>query len=197
MKPLRVAYLVVLTLSLALTVIFYWRYHIKNKEVSQYRHLSQLSEEAFAKVDARLAQAKQELKHSLQEIKQLNTNISALEKDNLSFKSRLKELKEEKETLQGKVARLIEEKTILEKSFLTVKGLKEALKIAKKERWQRRKLERVQNRLTEITMLKKLDEIALQQGNQGYLVRQGVSTFKPKGKVRVKLEPTEQLFYKK
>ncbi len=185
MKPLRVVYLLVLLISVGLAALFYYQYQAKDKELTQYQHLSRLSEEVFTKVDARLEETKRELDRSLKEIENLNKTIADLEKQNLGFKDELQALKVEREKLEANIAGLIEERNILRKKFYSIEELQKAIRIAIKEKIRKR-------RLAKIEMLRQLDEVALREGNRGYLLRGGKSTFKAT-KVRVKLEPVKRL----
>lgn len=196
MKALRILYSVLLVASLGLTFSFYYKYQLKGDELTQYQELSLYSDQAFKKLIAKLAQSEKELKESLEEAERLNKTIAALEKNNLGFKGELGALKREKEALQVKIARLLEEKTVLEKRFISLEELQKAIRIARVEERQRSKMERAQKRLAQIAMLKKLDEIALQYGNKGYLVNEGCSTFKSRARVKVELEPVTKFSYR-
>ena len=118
-------------------------------------------------------------------------SIAALEKENIGFKDELHARREtrmrERQALQEKIERLTEEKNILEKRFTSLEELKRAMKVARSE--HRREKARIQ--AARIEMLKSLDAIALQEGNRGYLIMEGKSTFKPKARVRVDLEPID------
>jgi chromosome segregation ATPase len=172
-------------------------------ELTQYRNLNWNFGpilEKLKKVQSNLEQNRKELNETLAEIARLNDIIATLRKDKLDFKAELKLLQEEKITLQKKIVQLIEEKSVwteqfhtLEKKLHSLKELKKAIRIVLRERKEKRKNERVQKRLSKIAMLKMLDEIGLQQGNNGYLVREGFSTFRPK--IRVELEPISKFLY--
>lgn len=195
MKPLRVFYIVAIVASLGLAFVFYYQYQLKDRELACYQSLSRSSNKALAKLNKELAE-------SLNEREKLNTIIAALEKEKSGFKGNIQALKEERENLESKIARLIEEQTVSEKRFLlltekfhSLKELKKAIRMAKIEKRQRAKIERIQRRLVKIEMLKNLDEIALRQGNRGYLVKAGELTFKPT-RIRVELEPVNKFSYK-
>ena len=197
MKPLRILYVVALVASLGLAFSFYYKYQLRSEELVQYQELSLYSDEVFKMLTTKLAQSKIELKKSSKEVERLNKTIAALEKGSLSFKGELEAFKKEREALQVKIARLLEEKTVLEKRFLSLKELQKAIKVAKAQEHQGRKMEKAQKRLTQIAMLKKLDEIALKQGNRGYLVCDGRSTFKSRARVKVELLPISNFSYSK
>jgi len=209
MRLLRIFYLVALVVSLSLACVFYYQYQLKDKELLQYRSLRQLSGRTFAEANAELAQtteklersfleleqSQEELERSSQEIEKLNKIISTLEEDNLTFKGELLALKEEREKMQTKVGGLIKEKTVLEEKlfslvqkFHSLRELKKAIKSARIEKRHKDRMEAIRKRLAKIETLKTLDEAALREGNRGYLVKWGETTFKPTT-IRVELEP--------
>ena len=196
MKALRVFYVVAIVVSVGLSLAIYWQYQLKDRVLARYQEMSELSNEASIKTS-------QELAKSRQRIDELNKTIAALTKDNVKltkdtakFNTELLALKGEREALQVKIARLIEEQTILEKRFYSLEELKKALRIAKIEHRRSKTAKRMQRRLAKIEMLKALDEIALQQGNRGLLVRGGELTFQPTTKVRVELEPVGEFSHR-
>lgn len=129
----------------------------------------------------------QTLEETAAKLEGLNKTIAILEEDNAGFRSRIQALKQERDQLQAKIAGLIKEKSVLENSFLSLKELKKAIKAV-------RLREQMQRRSAKIAMLRTEDEIALRQGNKGYLVKHSHSTFKPK--IRVELEAVGKLSYK-
>lgn len=192
MKPWRVLYMVVLVASLSLTFVSYYKYQLKDEELRGHQKLSHYSDEALKQINARLAQSKEELEKTLKKVEKLNKTIAALQKDNSGFKAKLQVFRKEREILQVRIARLLEEKTVLEKRFLSLEELKKAIKVAKIAQ----KEQKAQRRLTRIGMLNRLDEIALQQGNRGYLVKSGTSTFSSRVKIKVELEPLSNWSYR-
>jgi septal ring factor EnvC (AmiA/AmiB activator) len=192
-----------LVVSLGLAVFYYFHYRLREDELTQYRNLSWNFEpvlKKLKKVQTNLKQNRKELNETLTEIARLNNTIATLRKDKLDFKAELKLLQEEKITLQRKIAQLTEEKSVWTEQFLalkkklhSLKELKKAIRIVLREHKEKRKSERMQKRLSKIAMLKMLDEIGLQQGNNGYLVREGFSTYEPK--IRVELEPVSKFLY--
>lgn len=192
MRTLRVLYTVVIVASLGLASALYYRYQLKDRELAQYQSLNDFSSRALRRITT-------ELNKSLEEKEKLNKIIASLEKEKVSFKGELQAAKEERAKLQINIARLLEERTVLEiklislvKKFESLEELKKAIKIAKKEKHRRGKIEKMQRRLAKIEMLRALDEIALQQGNRGFMVMAGQSTVEPKAKVTVELEPVNK-----
>lgn len=196
MKPLRVFYVVAIAASVGLTLAIYWQYQLKDRVLARYQEMSELSNEAIIKTSQELAKSRQRIDELNKTIAVLTKDNVKLTKDNVKFTTKLLALRGEREALQVKIARLIEEQTILEKKFYSLSELKKALRIAKLEWRKRNKVERSRKYLAKIEMLNALDEIALQQGNRGLLVREGESTFQPKTKVRVELEPVGEFSYK-
>ena len=189
MRPWRILYTVLIVASLGLAATFYYKYYLRDSELAAYQQLSRLSGQALTKVT-------KQLDKSLKEKESLSNLITTLEKEKAGAKGKLQALREEREKLQLKIAQLFEEKTVLEKRYFlltqrfeSLEELKKAIKIAKIDKRQRMKAERARARLAKIEMLKALDEIALRQGNRGLMVQAGESTFKPRGKVTVELEP--------
>jgi predicted nucleic acid-binding Zn-ribbon protein len=176
---------------------------LRDDEVLEYQRLSRESRKAVKEVKAELGQNKASLEKALKEVAELNGDIASLRKDNVDFRERMQLIKLEEEKLKNRVAMLIGEKTVLEKKLVffkeriySIDELKAALKIAKIKRRQQRRAERVQSRLTKIAMRRKLDELAMDQGNKGYVVKGGRTTFGPKTTIRVELEAIEDRYYK-
>lgn len=195
MRPLRVFYAVAMALSLGLTALFYCRYYLSSIELGHYRELSRVSNQALARTSAKLTQSKEELARLSKKVAAFNKAIVALEESASSFKSDLQALREEREQLKLKIAGLVEKKTVLEKRFSSLQELKKALKVARLEKYGKGKLEKIRSRLAHIEMVKAMDLIALRQGNRGYLLKEGETTFKSP-RVRVKLEPVSKISYK-
>lgn len=202
MKGMRVVYAVLLVASLGLSSVLYYHYQLKDEQLLQYQSLLGHSGAVLKEIGAQLTRSKKELEQSLKEKEELNKTISDLEKHKLEFKGELQalkgELEEERKRLEAKISRLIDENTILESSYLVLKErfhslqeLKNAIRIAKIEEGKIRKVEKIKRRLAAIEMLKRLDEIALQHGNRGFIVEGGIPTFKPRTKVKVELERVE------
>jgi chromosome segregation ATPase len=192
-----------LIVSLVASGIFYYCYNLRDEEMLEYQRMSRESRKAVREVNAELEQNKVSLERALKEVSELNGAINSLRKDNVNFREQLKLIKLEEEKLKSRIAMLIEKKTILEKKLVffeeriySIEELKKALKIAKIKRRQQRRAEKVQRRLTKIAMLRKLDELALDQGNKGYVVKGGRATFGPKTTIRVELEAIEDRYYK-
>jgi predicted RNase H-like nuclease (RuvC/YqgF family) len=169
---------------------------MKDEELAQYRGLNKVSEASITSIRIKLAKNGKELVQSFREIGRLNKVIAALEKDNFISKAELEVLTREKEALQNKIAILIDEKgqwergyLALKKRFQSLEELKRAITFVKKE-------EKIKRRLAKIAVLKKIDEISLQQGNRGYLVKRGQSTFQSRAKVTVELEPVNKWSYR-
>jgi len=195
MKPMRILYAVALVASLALSGVFYYKYQLKGSKLNGYQGLGQRSSQAIKRINLELVQSKKELEDSLREVASLNKTIASLEKDKSNFKGRLQVLKEEREKLQVSIALLIEEKTLLEKKFQSLQELRKAIRIAKSEQRQRKKSQKIQQRLAKIEMLKAMDRIALQHGNLGYLVKDTKLTFRPT-RITVELEPANKWSYR-
>jgi predicted RNase H-like nuclease (RuvC/YqgF family) len=169
---------------------------MKDEELSQYRGLNNVSQAAITSIRIRLAKNKEELARSFKEIGRLNKVIAVLKKDNFVSRAKIEAMTAEREFLQSKIARLLDEKSqwerkylALKKKFQSLEELKRALAFVKKE-------EKVNRRLAKIAMLKRLDEISLQQGNRGYLIKGGRSTFQFRAKVAVELEPLNTWSYR-
>jgi len=190
MKVLRIVYVVTVIASLVLTGFFYCKYYLKGMESAEYQKLSELSSRAFDRVNTKLAQNKGDLKASLKKLAAMNMAIEALEEEALSFKAELLVLRKERDQLNSRVAELVESKTVLEKKFHSLKELKRAIKLAKRED----KLTRMKERLAQIDMLNTMDAIALAQGNRGYVTKDGKETFKSPV-IRVELEPVSRLSF--
>ncbi len=194
MRLLRILYAVAVIASLGAAFFFYWQYRLVDDALLRHREFTRLSDREFSAISAKLIQTESELKQSLEKIEELNRSIAALEKEKTGFSDEVKALKEERELLQAKLTRLNSEKAVLEQDLLafqerlsSLEELRKAIKAAKIARGK----ERMQERLARIEMLKKMDEIALEQGNRGYVLRDGESTFGPRARVRVKLEPVK------
>ena len=187
MKPWRIVYMVAIIASISLTIIFYYQLQLKGKESMQNQKLSQLYNQALTELNGKL-------ETSLKENEYLNMRIASLEKDNSIHKGQLQALKEERKELLTQIAHLAKEKLVLEKKFQSLEELKKAVNIVKLITRTRKKQETHQRRLAKIAMLQRLDEIALQQGNQGYVVKDGTSTFASKIKIGVELEPISKFY---
>lgn len=188
MKPLRIVYSVVFLAALGLSFAFYYQNQMKEQELSQYQNLVQTSNQVLKGTAVQLMQKRQELALSQQEVNRLSQTIVSLENDKDGFQRQFQVLKEEREKLQSRMVSLLEEKADLEnryaalgRKFHSVEELKKAIKIALTERSQKYRLARTE-------MLKALDKTALEQGNRGFLVKLGKSTFRPI-KINVELEP--------
>ena len=192
MKILRVAYVLLLVVSFALSFTLYYKYKLNNNQLNQYQILSQYSDKAITELWAKLAQSKKELKSYLKEVKRLNESIASLESENTGFQAQLQALKKERSILQARITTLMQEKLTIEQRFLSLKELKKAIKLAKQEERRRSQAERQKR----IVMLKRLDELALALGNRGYLIREGTSTYESKVRVKVDLEPIGKWSYR-
>ena len=192
MKAKRVFYAVVMVVSLGLAAFFCCRYYFSGIELGHYRELSRVSNEALVRASARLTQSKEELGRLSKKVAALNKAIAVLGESAASFKNDLQVLREEREQLKLKIAGLVEKKTVLEKKFHSLQELKKALKVARVEKYRRDKLEKIRKRLMHVEMFKTMDLLALRQGNRGYLVKKGETTFKSP-RIRVKLEPVSKI----
>lgn len=189
MRPWRILYIVVLIASLSFAYLSYWKFRMKEQELILNQQLVDLSNEAFSAVNAKLEESKFELERYIREIEELNKNITILEKEKDEYRDELQVLKEERERLKINVARLTQEKRALEEGLSSLEELKRALKIAQTGQRVKTKEDIIRERKAKMEMLKALDRIALQEGNRGFLVKSGESTFKPRTRVRVELEP--------
>ena len=190
MKKLRLFYLVLLILSVSLCFVFYGQYQLKNKETAEYRKLRSYTDRAVQKISAQLVEKQKELADSRQEIARLNETVLSLERDKSRFGQEIEALLLEKQALSKKVALLSDEKLALEARLFSLKELKKAIKVARKHYYEQLRQQRIARREAKIEMLKKLDELALEHGNRGFLVRNGEITFRS-ARVRVELEPLE------
>jgi len=84
------------------------------------------------------------------------------------------ELKGEKEKLNVEAKRLRDEKAWLEKRFHSVRELKQAIRAIKREMY-----------LVKSDMSKRIEMLSAADGNCGYLVKDGKSTYKRKVKISV------------
>lgn len=118
----------------------------------------ELLQESLRMAEERISQISAELTEVENTIGQLKPNLLALRKDKQKLKQQTERLRNEKANLEARLHSLKELK-------MAAREIKESMRQAK------------------IQMQEKIDEVITQEGNQGYLIRNGESTYK-----RVKIE---------
>lgn len=196
MNKKRLISLVAWAVTIGLAIVFYFQYQLKDQELVQDRDLKRLTNEALNKINAALVQSRKELKEALGKVEDLDRIVAALEMEKTDFKQKVQALEEERGELQIRIAQLIEEKTTLEKKFSSVQELKKAIRVARIEQRRKQEMERLREYLVKVEMLEALDKVALREGNRGYLVSRGESTFRAKAKINVELEPINRFSYR-
>lgn len=194
MKIGRVIYIVTLIVSIVLAVFFAFQYYSKDKQLKEYQNLAHLSLEAFKRANVELQKTKKELDRTKLELTMaqdeaniLNATIAALEQDKDTYKEELTALLLQRDKLENRISSLEVKTFTLEQRFQSLEELKKAIKAVKSEKKEKQRLVRIE-------MLKRLDEIALRQGNRGFMTKEGETTFKPT-KIRVELEPTTAISF--
>ncbi|MBN3038251.1 MAG: hypothetical protein JW869_02400 [Candidatus Omnitrophica bacterium] len=201
MSPVRIINVVLLVASIGTAACLGYLYFLKDKELQEYQNLSHLSAEAFRKATAELDKTKKkleiarlELAKAQEEASMLNATIEALEKDKEKFaqdkekyEQELTKLRSERQKLYTKIETLELKTLSLEERFRSLEELKNAIRTVKREKRER-------ERTAKIEILRRLDEIALRQGNKGFIIRDGEPTYRPT-RIRVELEPATNVSY--